>query len=105
MNDFEALLANIEERKAALEEARKKHFKMMAAIREEGEEEQSLSGFGVEGPGQGVGDEASQAEVDRALENEAFLHCLANQLAEVYEEWPTIPEWALAKNKFPSYYS
>jgi hypothetical protein len=102
LDDFEGLLVSIHSRYKTLEAVNLKRQKSEHAG------EQDLSGFQeatVTGLAPPTG--SGQAVVDEALNNEAFLHRLANSLAESpmgNGERPTIPEWALAKNRVPFYY-
>mmetsp|Transcript_8054 Transcript_8054/g.16999 ORF Transcript_8054/g.16999 Transcript_8054/m.16999 type:complete len:387 (+) Transcript_8054:495-1655(+) len=110
LNDFESLLTSMDSRKAELEAEVTQHAKRakLAPVLEGGhlEAEQDLGGFfpplrDTDGAGE------SQEAVDRAIENEAFLHRLANALAESPLSdgvRPSVPEWALARNVVPSYY-
>jgi hypothetical protein len=104
LDDFEALLVSIKSRYETLKAMNPKRLKSEHAG------EQDLSGFqeataitaGLVPP---TG--SDQAVVDEALNNEAFLHGFANFLAKSPMgdgERPTIPKWALAKNRVPSYY-
>jgi hypothetical protein len=102
----------IKSRQAELEKARPKRARLDAVQEQEfGEslQEQDLEGFPQAGGASlpEEGGQSSQEEVNKALNNEAFLHRLANALAEsAISEGirPTVPEWSRAKNKVPSYY-
>lgn len=100
LQNFEMLLANIHQRQEDLEESCRKLGRVSSLAIQEEQGEHDLSGFPVNG-----GSGTDQDKVDQALENEAFLHRVANDLAELYGERPALPEWALAKNKIPSYYA
>ncbi|KAL3903270.1 MAG: hypothetical protein SGILL_010508 [Bacillariaceae sp.] len=107
MNDFELLLKSTKTRAASLKSSKRAK---LASVPEE-QLEQDLTGIPSPGsaslPGtDGVG--GGQEAVDKAMENEAFLHRLANALAESPLSdgvRPTLPEWSLAKNVVPSYYA
>jgi hypothetical protein len=109
---FEYFLMCIKSRQAELEKARPKRARLDAVQEQEfGEslQEQDLEGFPQAGGASlpEEGGQSSQEEVNKALNNEAFLHRLANALAEsAISEGirPTVPEWSRAKNKVPSYY-
>jgi hypothetical protein len=116
LDDFESLLTSIESRKKDLElELEEQHAKR--AKLDPGQEDkldatvedQNLDGFSQAGmaPFLEMGEGSSQAEIDKALETEAELHRLANALFKSPLSdgvRPTVPEWALARNKVPSYY-
>lgn len=104
LNEFESLLQSIGTRSAKLQSSKRAKLAPVS-------EEQALTGISSPGyaslPGaDGAG--GSQVAVDKAIENEALLHRLANALAESpLSEGvrPSLPEWSLAKNVVPSYYS
>jgi hypothetical protein len=100
LDDFEDLLVSIKSRLETLEAVNPKRQKSAHAG------EQDLSGF-QEATATRTGllppTGSDQAAVDVALNNEAFLHGLANFLAESGER-STIPKWALARSNVPSYY-
>jgi hypothetical protein len=60
--------------------------------------EQDLTGF----------EDGENDARDKAIEDEHYLRRLAEALGDLAggdEHRPELPEWALAKNKIPSYYS
>ena len=115
LEDFQCLLSSIEDR---VKEMNRKRIKLQS-IRERGAnargadmgaalesspiaapvfgQEQDLCGF------EGQLDNSR----DRAIENELFLHRLAEYLGDLSgdEERPEVPKWALAGNTCHSYYS
>jgi len=104
LNDFETLLKSTSARAATLNSSKRPKLTTVA----EEELEQDLSGFPKTEVASLSGKDGGQDAVDKAMENEAFLHRLANVLAESPLSngvRPTIPDWALAKNKVPTYYS
>jgi len=63
-----------------------------------GRAEQDLTGF----------EDGENGTRDKAIENENFLRRLAEALGDLAggnDHRPKLPEWALAKNRIPSYYS
>ena len=108
LNEFESLLKSFETRSAKLQSS--KRAKLAPLSEEQSAIEQTLTGISPPGyaslPGtDGAG--GSQEAVDKAIENEALLHRLANALAESPLSdgvRPSLPEWCLAKNVVPSYY-
>lgn len=108
LNEFESLLKSLETRGAKLRNS--KRAKLAPVLERQLEVEQNLTGLSPPGyaslPGtDGAG--ANQEAVDKAIENEAVLHRLANALAESPLSdgvRPSLPEWSLAKSVVPSYY-
>ena len=105
LDDFEDLLVSTKSRYDVLQAVKTKRQKSVHAG------EQDLTGFQDERSATtGLVPPAAsgQRTTDEALNNEAFLHGLANFLAESpmgNGERPTIPEWALARRNVPSYYT
>ena len=109
LNEFESLLKSLKTREAKLRDS--KRAKLAPVLEEQFQSEHHLPGASTPGTaslawtdGAGEGQDA----VDKAIENEALLHRLANALAESPLSdgvRPSLPEWSLAKNVVPSYYT
>lgn len=87
---FVALLKEAGNRKQSMLPPRKKRF---AVLNEDATDEQDLSGFDV-------GNDKKQ----KAVQNEATLHQLANYLGDLYGERPVVPDWARAERICPDLY-
>lgn len=123
LEEYESLLSNVKERRTELANAEEQDVAnkraRLSAIPEDGavfhrmaqghltglpnaaaaiEEEQDLSGFV----------DVLDDERDKAIETELYLRRLANCLGDMAggkDHRPVLPEWSLAKNRIPSYYS
>ena len=107
LNVLESLLKSTEARAAKLQSTKRAK---LASVPEE-PLQQDLSGVSHPDisslPGTD-GVDGGQEAVDKAMENEAFLHRLANALAQSPLSdgvRPSLPEWSLARNTVPSYYA
>lgn len=96
--DFKNLLDGAETRN--IEEPPGSRYKqtLPTSLKGSDDEDQNLDGF-LEGDG---GEEDSKM---KAIERHAMLNNLANHLAEIYGERPSIPEWARAEATCPDYYA
>ena len=107
LNEFESLLKSLKTRGAKLRDIKRAN---LAPVSEDKlEVEQNLTGVSSPGYTSLLADGAREGQeaVDKAIENEAVLHHLANALAKSPLSdgvRPSIPEWSLAKNVVPSYY-
>jgi hypothetical protein len=123
LEEYESLLSNVKERRTELANAEEQDVAnkraRLSAIPEDGavfhrmaqghltglpnaaaaiEEEQDLSGFV----------DVLDDERNKAIETELYLRRLANFLGDMAggeDHRPVLPEWSLAKNRIPSYYS
>ena len=92
--DFKEMLLTAEHRGRMMEPLQKKR---PATLNEDQgmttDDDQNVEGF--------EGSDKKQ----KAVENEALLHQLANYLDDLYGERPVVPDWAKAKSVVPDYYA
>lgn len=95
--DVKELLDSAETRNIEPPRSRYKQT-LLTTLKASDEDEQNLDGF-LDGDG---GEQDSKV---KAIERHAMLDDLANHLAEIYGERPSVPEWARAEATCPDYYS